>query len=133
MLTIEEIKKACEFADGFELVYEERGKKEGCFLREPDSDVFFEVEDFHKKDLDETLENVLYPLFLQRVIEGINSHFAHNDDGWFISQDPSNIKAYKYGVVNTKAWTPFGRFTFDRAKEEAIKYILGKLVGSELC
>ncbi len=111
MLSIEEIKKACEFAEGFEInpkgIYSEDGfsRSYNCFIN----------------------TKITYPLFLQRVIEGINSHFAHNVKGWFISQSPSIIKAYGYGVVNVKDWVPIARFTFDNAKEEAIRYILAKL------
>lgn len=107
MLTVEEIKKGCEFADGFST--------------HQDSNLIHSPDNVYWENLDsKTFTNIVYPLFLQRVIEGINSEFIDEQQivqcGYSIQvlSDFNRILDFNYDIVDD----------FDQAKEQAIKYIL---------
>lgn len=111
MLSIEEIKKACVFADGFEyLDYDSL-----CDYIEFD-------EDYGTIDIYTFMDHkIFYSLFLQRVIEGINNsntRFIIDTTQHEYNINDTNGNDDRYGVSLK---------TRDESKEFCIKYILGKL------
>ena len=104
----EEIKKACEFAEGF-----------SC---NPDGTLF--INNKYYKDLHRSIKVAIDNLFLQRVIEGINNKgdYIVETNHWCID------------VYNRHSFDLIKQFDFfediegiDQAKEQAIKYILEQL------
>ena len=114
MLEIEEIKKGAKFAEGFEYSPKKDGRPSVTF---PDGQWTF---------LDypnELFQLITYPLFLQRVIEGINNK------GDYILE----INHWCINIYNRHSYDLIKQFDFyediegiDQAKEQAIKYILVK-------
>lgn len=115
-LTIEEIKKGCEFAEGFYLKYDDVSKTD--VLWHGDYCVMFLGEDTPRKGL--------YFLFLQRVIEGINKKHIDGDKNFNIDSDFEGLNVWRAGDCNH--WIAFKNYSsIDQAKTQAIKYILDKL------
>ncbi len=112
MLSIEEIKKACEFAEGFELRRKTIYVPNGGYI-------IVEHLNIHK---------VIYPLFLQRVIEGINEEYDKKGDYW-INCYFNQICIYSVhsNMCDANWYIQEFQGDIDQAKEEAIKYILGKI------
>lgn len=86
MLSVEMIKKGCEFAEGFERISKDLGITNTHIVYEPNEKeyvIFFS---------DVVWGEVYYPLFLQRVIEGLKLKYKeklisiNNSDGcWYCS------------------------------------------------
>ena len=112
MLSIEEIKKACEFAGGFEIVTYE-------------GDDCWSLNGIRLSKLKNIIGKMVnYSLFLQRVIEGINYKL---DIDYSIEQSFGNTINVIHAETETiKTFSNTIRFD-DQAKEQAIKYILEKL------
>ncbi len=108
MLSIEEIKKACEFAEGFEWL--------DCELLESPDKL-----GWCKSSMKDTrFRSVYYKLLLQKTIEGLNKNTE------------INIEAYTYffRVYNNDLCVEIfshDEMPIDMAKEIMIKYILGKI------
>ena len=115
MLSVEEIKKCCEFADGFEyVIVKDMTLKEVPAIR-------IKEKSYYIKDLF-VFNELVYPLLLQRVIEGINS-----GKDWSINQRSLSFDILKRNgfdmIMSNKIII---NDSFDQAKEQAIKYILGE-------
>jgi hypothetical protein len=106
MLEIEEIKKACKFAEGFEYLGKGKIISPNCRMRT--------IKQF------QCTEEV-YPLFLQRIIEGINKPFCIQYVEY--SQNGLSVDMCK----GSKIYFGYDIYSIDQAKEQAIKYILDKL------
>ena len=108
MLSVEEIKKGCEFAEGFTI-------NDDCII-EPVTVGLYE------SDLqDRFFREIIYPLFLQRVIEGINkTNISINQQSHFIYIYCSNPNFDEYFYYHDYS------DNIDQAKEALIKYILDK-------
>lgn len=114
MLDIEIIKWGCQFADGFEW--------------DGSNAVISYSNGNHNKKVGIRSMNgfgstVIYPLFLQRVIEGINDQFATMDNAYLysIKQDYSDIEVYYDYELRTEF--DIHNLGVDQAKEQAITYI----------
>lgn len=122
MLTVEEIKKCIE-----------EFKPEGCKI-EPDGAVnIYDVVIDRFTNHTDTVEYINYyymnyPLFLQRVIEGINRQYPNGGRYW-IETDFKEIEILDCKTKRTVANWYFDEFQgdIDQAKEQAIKYILDRL------
>lgn len=113
MLSVEELEKACEFADGFEIA-NTVGDKELWVNTGRGTVIGTRINENNKQ-----WELIYYPLFLQRVIEGMNK-----GDDFSITQhwDVIEIEDDSFNSLTTIGKTCIG--TIDQAKEQAIKYIL---------
>ncbi len=108
MLSIEEIKKACEFAEGFRVT-------NGLGLYVPYDNKIHEETYIYYSEFMESI--VYYPLFLQRVIEGMNRIGIANIEQLTETMEIQigiSLYCIRYGA------------NIDQAKEEAIRRILGK-------
>jgi hypothetical protein len=113
-LTIEDIKKACEFVDGFEILYHKVWENGFLIVCPSKSRSYY-------KDFIEDL--TVYPLFLQRVIEGIN-----RKDGMFmIRQNRGGLEIFHNVLDDIKDFYFIGTHDTDQAKTQAIKYILDQI------
>jgi hypothetical protein len=111
MLGIEEIKKACEFADGFDIVNDTKDRFR----------IFLDKKLVLLGDLGFSYPSY-YSLFLQRVIEGINEgtdYFIYGDDKMLLC----GIKNKRVPLMPCY----YRDQSIDQAKEQAIKYILDQL------
>ena len=98
MISIEEIKKACEFADGI------RYKTE-TILDKNDTDllVFGSIEVIiDQRPRENCYQLVYYPLFLQRVIEGINRAFEGLGNG---TNSYKTVDRYTTYISGLGTWT----------------------------
>jgi hypothetical protein len=114
MLSVDEIKKGCEFSDGFE--YFDAGRDWISLTYYGKGDETLYISSYLKN-------NIKYDLFLQRVIEGINE-----DIRFRIKQESNILDVYlcdDFGDI--KSIKQIGGDSDDEAKEKAIKYILEKL------
>ena len=125
MLSIEEIKKGCEFAGKEWVFYPER---DGGVSYIPDSEEN-SVYAIYIKDGVITGGIAHYELFLQRVIEGINRAFEGLGNGTkyiTIESDFVQVGDIKSPRVYEKQFE-LCDYDIDQAKEQAIKYILDNL------
>ncbi len=124
MLSIEEIKKACEFAEGFEI---KQYKIETCIITKTG---YLHVLNKCGTRVGNSMNRFtleVYPLFLQRVIEGINKHFLNNPNGWWIEDSLEYIETCRRDSPRLYEEHYYYIDNIDKAKEEAIRHILGKL------
>ncbi|MCP4267368.1 MAG: hypothetical protein GY777_17675 [Candidatus Brocadiaceae bacterium] len=122
MLSIEEIKRACELAEGYEVIepYKERSVFMSCHdLWLKNSLMYVISEDFYNSDF--------YKLFLQRVIEGINKEYY--TQGSRIK--PIGIREMPKGLTVFHAvlgWEENFDYDYDystiEVKESVVKYVL---------
>jgi len=123
MLDIEIIKWGCQFTDGFD--WDTNGiaglnASQHCFFN---LNIFNEGKNKIKVNL---LKGIYYPLFLQRVIEGINKGRTFG-----IEQNWLYIKIVEFGSYNQDVLFnldhpvngTFKQYPIIEAKEAAIKYI----------
>jgi len=119
MLTIKEIKKGCEFADGFEFV-------NGCVNKDIGFD-FLEYKGMHNCTMLGLEDSLVYKYFLQRVIEGINK--KQYETSMVIAETYRADGLWQGHVLNFDGERydsePFD--SIDQAKESAIRYILEQL------
>jgi hypothetical protein len=115
MLDIEIIKWGCEFADGFE--YEGSTYTSMTILTSLGL----------KKTHHNNWKDCLYPLFLQKVIEGINHLFSTMDVKYLysIKQDYSDVEVYYDYEIEEKFSL---KESVLQAKEKAIEFIYSKVV-----
>ena len=118
MLSVEEMKKGCEFADGFEIIL-----GSGLDVIMSIGNTYKTRFNLHELSSDELFTSIYYPLFLQRVIEGINNK------GDFVIE----INHWCLNVYNRHSFDLIKQFDFfaeiediAQAKEQAVKYILEK-------
>jgi hypothetical protein len=115
MLEIELIKKGCELADGFR--YHESPDKYTKF------DQLVSNVDYHYFD-SATFKDLAYPLFLQRVIEGINKKSRKETQTFTIMMNHAFLDVYNWNNMKKDLTIYFQDTTPDQAKEQAIIYIL---------
>jgi len=117
-LTIELIKKAVEFAEGFTLrePYENDTVYMGLYTMElPDGNIWILGEEFRENKM-------IYPHFLTRVIEGLNrncmEYSIYIKDDYIDIQDTydENIACIGFNAAGSE----------DKAKEKAILFVLGE-------
>lgn len=116
MLDTEIMNWGCDFADGFKI--SENGKTIYC----PDGP--YNLEKLLKEHTFDYLPKwnlVYYPLFLQRVIEGINRAFDNDTIRYSIIMDGTVIQVYD--LENTCITEEYNDEPIDQAKEEAVKYV----------
>lgn len=122
MLSIGEIKKGCEFAEGISFLdkYDDFNNWSELIFDAPDT--YWEMFQLNygdtTDDLGEMYNAIYHPLFLQRVIEGINK-----GEDFEIHTNRSNILVYNHYDGFPRGF----EYTGDETKEEAIKYILEQL------
>ncbi len=118
MLSIEETKKACEFAEGYEVIepYKERSVFMSCHALWLKNSLMHVIsEDFYNSDF--------YKLFLQRVRRGIDK--AYWDLKISYRFEVEDMVIY---VNDTKAVNPLAKYPdTDEGLEQAIKHIIGKI------
>ena len=71
------------------------------------------------------LEEVFYPLFLQRCIEGINRKSLNGNTWTYIETTINQIVVFD----GEESYKPFEDNSIDQAKEEALRYILEQMEG----
>ena len=121
MLTPEQIKKLIEIA-----------KPEGFNCYEDIDGLTLVIGIRHETlfiDNNMVLEEVFYPLFLQKCIEGVNRGYRDNiQDRYFIDTDAESIDVWD---EDDRTYPFCGNFrdygTIDQAKEQALIYILDNI------
>lgn len=117
MLNIKEIKKACEFANGFDFHRTNIGNEIKDCIRLGTTSYYIQDTNYFNV--------IIYPLFLQRVVEGVNA----NSENIIISADLDfiDVRFLKDGETESAKNFNIDYNDIDQAKEQAIKYILDKL------
>ncbi len=107
-MNIDQIKQAMKYAEDFEY--------DDGIITLPDGN--FELEDF----LSVKWKPINYPLFLQRVIEGINREYYKTRKGYYIVQNEVGIQIFdrEGTLANDYGVSP----DIDQAKETAIIWVL---------
>jgi hypothetical protein len=133
MLTIEEIKKACEFAESFYL--NDTSNDFGNSWSFEYKTLELPWEDFHINSGDNLNElgdyffDVYYPLFLKKIKEGINCKYFYEGSKmfpWCITSATSYLMASNIrDDINKRV--DLDPAKPDEALEEAIKYIINQM------
>jgi len=104
-MNIDFIKWLVGYAEEFKCVDNSDGSFNGIHYR-------------HIYSMDNVPESALYPLLLQRAIEGINA----SESPFFIAQNSDFVIAYEYGGKNYNHFSIMD-LGVDQAKEEALEYV----------
>jgi hypothetical protein len=117
MMTIDQIKKAIKYADGFKIAT--MGRFSGRF--EKAEYIFYMYNKYQKYNalLRENIMWAIYPLFLTRVIEGINREYSKHGKGAEIVQTSWYVEAQKDGYREQWCFK-----NIDQSKEAAIIWVL---------
>ena len=108
---VEFIKWMCEKADGFEwikgITLNVKGPNGHCYTV---NEVLIHV------------RSIIYPLLLQRAIEGVNKESVEEGTGYLIDINCSDIEVYHIDKNNRQHFEHVNR-EIDNEKESALKYI----------
>jgi len=114
MLEIEEIKKACEFAEGYRT-----SRIKTCNIMT----ISTPFTDLRRIDYWVNENSGDYSLLLQRVIEGIN----YSESYYCITLDQSGLRVWNDNKKRGDNFYLWCHDSLDQAKEQAIKHILERL------
>lgn len=117
-MNIEFLEWKIEKAEGFELVYDYSiggASSRGKYNRIQ----YLTKYAIHKVPLQDIERWIMYPLLLQRAIEGVN----RENGGFFIAQHCDDLYVYNAETIHDYQYYYFKDMTTDQAKESALQYV----------